>query len=217
MKQLFFIGLILAIAFSGYSQELRRKTSNNEIWIGFTLKKQVSDRITLNLDQQTRTMNNVEGIRTNFLELGMKYELSKHFAVKGQYRYTIRNLMRNTTRLSLDLAAKWKYKPANLTFKYRLRFQNASVRYTGESLAYLRNRFTLQYKVSKKWLAYTEYESFFRFNQRNEFRGNRFTLGARYRVSKEMYVNAFYQIDQEINVKDPFKENIFGVVLQWEL
>lgn len=217
MKKLLFICFIWATTLSGYGQETESKSADNEVWVGFTLKKQVSDRVTLSLDQQTRTMDNLEGIRANFFELGLKYELSKHFAVKGQYRYTIRNNMKNTERLSLDLTTKWKYKPVKLTFKYRLRFQNAVVDYTGQNLTFLRNRFTLQYKISKKWQAYTEYESFYKFNQKNEFRGNRYTFGAKYRISKQMNLNAFYQIDQEINVKDPIRENIFGMVLQWEI
>ncbi|UTW66347.1 DUF2490 domain-containing protein [bacterium SCSIO 12643] len=217
MKKLLLISMAWMLFLSGYGQERRTRSADNEVWVGFTLKKQVSDRVTLSLDQQTRTMDNLEGIRANFLELGMKYELSKHFAVKGQYRYTIRNNSKNTERLSLDLSTKWKYKPAKLTFKYRLRFQNSVVEYTGQNITYLRNRFTMQYKISKKWQTYVEYESFFKFNQKNEFRGNRYTLGAKYRISKQMNINAFYQIDQEINVKHAFRENIFGVILQWEI
>jgi predicted porin len=213
------LAILLGLFFlvSGFAQESNKFHNNNEVWIGFTLKKEVSNHVTLSFDQQTRTMDNLQGIRANLLELGLKYELSKHFSVKGQYRYTFRNNMKNTKRISLDISTKWKYKPAKLTFKYRLRLQNTVVSYTRQNLTLARSRFSLQYKISKKWGIYTEYESFFRFNEKNEFRGNRYTVGTKYKLTKQMELNAFYQVDQEINVKSPVQQNIYGLLLQWNL
>ena len=217
MKKAILLAIGLTYFISGFGQESEKLLNENEAWVGFTLKKEVSDRVVLSFDQQTRTMDDLNGIRAHLLELGLKYKLSKHFSLKGQYRYTLRNNMKNTDRISLDLTTKWKYKPAKLTFKYRVRFQNTVVSYTDQNITYLRNRLSLQYKISKKWNIYTEYESFFKFNEKNEFRGNRYSFGAKYKVTKRIVLNAFYQLDQEINVKSPSRQNVYGLLLQWNL
>jgi len=213
MKKITFIIFCLFISVIGYAQSESYITTN-ELWTGFTLKHKISKKTTLFLDQQTRVTDNLNSIRTNFFELGLKYKFSKQFNLKAQYRYTIRNSKRNVKRISLDANLKWKYKPAKITFKYRARFQNSTVVYTGQRFTFLRNRFGLAYPITKELESYVEYESFYRFNQRNEFRGNRFTIGLEYELNKSVALNGFYQIDKEINVKDPKKNNVIGVILK---
>ena len=212
--------LLLIIGLSGidvYAQEKVKPIQDHEVWAGVVLKKELTKKLTLNLDNQVRISDNLNGVRSNFVELGLKYDLNKIFSVRGQYRYTFRNNTRNTERISLDAMAKWKFKPAKLQFKYRARFQNTMVVYSGQHLTTFRNRFTVQYKISKKWRTYVEYESFYRFNTRNEFRRNRGTLGAKYRINKEIQLKGFLQIDQDINIRIPQRRTTLGLILTYNL
>ena len=93
----------------------------------------LNKKFSLNFDDQIRITEGSQ-ISVNFMEAGIKYKFIKKAAIKVQYRYSFRNDMRNTTRLSFDLSYKWKIKPANLQIKYRARFQNTVVTYTGQVL-----------------------------------------------------------------------------------
>lgn len=213
----FLLALALLLSFSGYSQSQKGYSSTKSLWIGATLKRKVSDRVSVTIEQQTRTKNRLDDLHSSFLEAGVKYKFGKRYSVKTQLRYSIRNDARNTMRVSMDFGSKWRIKPAKLMFKYRARFQNAVVTYTGENITYLRNRVSIEYKVSKKWKINTMYESFFRFNDRNEFRTNRYGLGGTYSYSKRLDVDIFYLYDQEFNVKKPEHVGVFGVQLNWAI
>ncbi len=186
-----------------------------EVWTGFTLKKDLNKKFSLNFDEQVRITEGSQ-IRVNFMEAGIKYKFIKKAAFKVQYRYSFRNDVRNTSRLSFDLSYKWKIKPANLQIKYRARFQNTVVDYTGQSMAYFRNRLIVTYKYNKKWSTYAYFENFYRLNERNEFRANRYEFGANYNINKQFELKTFLQYDYEINVKSPSSRRVIGVLVKYE-
>lgn len=212
--------LLFVIAFTGvlaaHAQERPIEYDHSrEVWTGFTLKKDLNKKFSVNFDDQIRITEG-SSIRVNFMEAGIKYKFVKNAAFKVQYRYSIRNNMRNTKRLSFDLSYKWKIKPANLEIKYRARFQNAVVEYTGQSFTYFRNRLVLTYKFNKKWSAYGSFENFYRFNERNDFRANRYEFGANYSINKQLDLKTFAQYDYDLNVKSPASRSVIGVLLKYK-
>ena len=218
MKKISVFIILLLLGFNLKSQDLIYDESNvSEVWSGFTLKKKLSKKLTLNLDDQIRINAGIKEVRVNFMEVGLKYKVYKNLSVKVQYRYSLRTNLRNTKRISFDVSNKWKIKRLKLELKYRARFQNAIVEYTGQNITYGRNQFSISYKINKKWSPYTSYESFFKFNDNKEFRSNRYNLGIEYTVNKRLSWNGFIQYDQELNVKNPVSRSVIGVLLVYKL
>ena len=184
----------------------------NEVWTGFTIKKELSKKFRLEFEDQLRISDAYNGVRLNFLELGLNYNVIKGVDVNAKYRYSFRNDIRNTRRLTFDLSYKLKIKSIKADIKYRFRFQNTRVIYTGESVNFVRNKITFNKTINKKWTGYTSYEAFHNLNDEFEHQANRFVLGAKYKLNKRIKLKAFVQYDQDIHGKYQPTRSVFGLM-----
>lgn len=96
---------------------------------------------------------------------------------------------------------------------YRLRFQDK----LGQSQTYVRNKLALTYKMTKLVDPYIAYELFFRFNGKNEFRKTRLTMGLDWRLLKELHMNTYFWIQNDINIKNPEQQKIIGLTFTYKL
>lgn len=188
------------------------QSTDNELWAGYTLRFKLNKKLRFDLEQQTRTNDNFGGLKSAFVETGVKYRIKKWISLKPQWRYTIVANGRNRSRLSLDANLKWEFKKLKLTPKYRMRFQNTTVSYTGEFITILRNQLTLGYNWTKLVDPYVEYENFYRFNFKNETRVHRYTAGLEWKLNKKAALKTVYQVDQEVNVSAPDRQNIVAIL-----
>lgn len=209
-----FLLLFFLAGFQSWGQETIER--DNELWSGISLRYKLNKKIQFGLDQQVRMSQNMNAIRSSLFEFSARYRFNKHFSLKGQYRYTIRNGNRNVNRFTMDANLKWKWKKADLTFEYRARFQHSMVVFTGEPASYFRNRPKLSYYGFKKIEPFISYENFYKFNQHNEFRGHRYLLGVDIKLNKDLDLTLSYGIDQETNTKSPNSRNLFVAVLKYD-
>ena len=207
----------LTLIFKGKAQDEVTNSSTNELWTGITLKHKLNKKFDFALKQQVRVTDNLSYVRTNFFEVAAKYKINKILSTKAHYRYTIRSGERNAHRYSLDGNIKWKLKPSKFTFKYRMRFQYSAVEFTGQPFTVLRNKFGFDYAVSKTFKPYLSYESFYRFDETNEFKVNRYTLGFNWAIDKRMELDIFYRVDQEINSKNLQRQNVLALLLTYNI
>lgn len=213
MKQLFTIVFLLISAPVLHAQDIPDLEPHiYEAWTGFTIKGELNKKFTIALENQIRLSENYDGVRLNFIDLGLKYSIYKGLAFKAKYRYSFRNQARNTKRISFDLSYKLKIKPAKLALKYRVRYQNTQVAYTDENVDFLRNKLTLSYKLHKKWEGYAAYEIFHNMNDENEHQANRFILGVTYELKKQLKLKSFVQYDQDIHGKYKPTRTVFGLM-----
>lgn len=188
-----------------------------EVWTGFTVKKKISKKLTLQLEDQVRFSESYEGVRVNFLEFGASYHLVKGWNASAKYRYSFRNNARNTKRVSFDLSYKLKIKAVKGDIKYRARYQNTVVSYTGESLNLIRNKLTLTKRLTKKWSIYSSYELFLNMNDEYEHQANRYVFGAKIKCNKHFQLKTFVQYDQDTHGKYRPKRSVFGLVGTYSL
>lgn len=208
--------LVFIMAFCAIQSTAQEEVQrDNELWTGFSAKYKLSKKIQFGLEQQVRINDNLRNLKSNFFELGARYKWNKHFSVKFQYRYTLRTDLRNVNRYSLDVKAKWKIKPLKLHFTYRPRFQHSAVVYTLQPASYFRNKLTLEFEGWKKITPFASYENFYKLNEHNEFRGNRYIIGMNAKLGKQLDLKAFYGIDQEINKSQPSRRNIVALLLSY--
>ncbi len=100
---------------------------------------------------------------------------------------------------------------------YRFRFQDEKVDWTGEKKTYMRHRLTLDYNLSKLVDPEFEYEWFFKFNDNNEFRRNRYTFSLQWKLSKDAELVTFFRLEDEYNVKKPDRTYIVGLAYSYDL
>jgi hypothetical protein len=192
-------------------------TSNIELWTGGTYKLKVNKKIKVELEQQFRFNDTLSSFKSTFSEVSLRYTLNKYFKLKGSYRFTARNMERNRNRITLHLYYKWSKKKFPLAVQLRTGFQNDSEVWTDQQITFYRNRIKLEYIDFKKVTPFIAFESFYRFNYRNEFRVNRYTAGLGWDINKRWSTNAFYRIDDEVNVKQPERQNIIGLMFIYSM
>ena len=182
------------------------------------MKLKLNKKFSLSLREEFRFGNNISTHQNNFTEIGVKYKLNKHFSFVPRFRYAQVPLRGNKKRISFDTYYTWKQKGKAISFRYRLRLQKTNKSYSNkEPSDYLRNKFHVGYNASKLVDPFFAYELYFRFDQKNEFRRNRYTLGLDWKVNKQLGITTYYRIQNDINVKRPEKLNIIGLSLSYNM
>tara|TARA_B110000285_G_C15029883_1_gene566134 strand:+ start:343 stop:993 length:651 start_codon:yes stop_codon:yes gene_type:complete len=188
--------------------------TDNELWMGGALDLKLNKKWSVGLKEQFRINNNISTLNQTFTGLYGKYKINKYFGLRGNYRFVARPQKNNKTRISLDALAHWKKKDFPLSFGYRLRLQRAVISGAKNTRSYIRNKFSINYNLSKLVDPFIAYEIYFRPDKK-EFRVSRLTLGLDWKLNKRMELTSFYRIQRDINVKKPARQNIIGVMFTY--
>lgn len=198
---------------------------DSELWLSSTYKLELNKKWRFEIEDQLRLEEHIGTFGSNVIETGVRYTILRDLDIKGQYRYTIvdqglasdfiEKSAFNESRFSLDLSYELDKKNFPLSLYYRARFQDGKARYTGEKKTMLRNRLGLELELGKNISPFVEYENFFRLNDKNEFRENRYTAGIEWRINKEMDLSTFYRIDQQMNTRSNKQQNIVGIAFSY--
>lgn len=196
-----------------WSQEPREQ--DQEFWTGVTGRLHLHKRWRVELEQQLRLNQNWSEFKLSFTEAGVRYEITRRLDVKLLYRFTVIGNDFNEQRWSLDFRYEYDIPDIPLDIIYRLRLQDEKVSYTGQKITQWRNRIGLDYNLTKLVDPFVEYESFYRFNDKQEFRTDRFTFGLEWKLNKRWDLESFYRLDREKNVEIPESQYIVGLRLTY--
>jgi len=169
------------------------------------------------MEEQLRFNDTISSLKLSFTQFGFRYTLKNHIFFKTLYRYIVRPEKNNRQRWTFDIAYKWKKKGFPLSVDYRLRFEDERETSSGDKFTFLRNKLTCSYNLSRPADPFVAYEPFYRFNHKNELRNLRFTTGIVWRLGKQIDMKTFYRIEKTINVNNPERDNIFGIMLTGEI
>ena len=201
--------------------------SEGEAWFGASYKLKFANKLDIQIEEQLRLDNDLDRVKKSFTEIGLDYEILKDFEVGVKYRFSIvpnsfaedavAKSAFNLSRISVDLSYELDKKNFPLSLEYRTRFQDTKELYTDQKITFWRNKFSLEWKATKDIEPFVAYESFFRLNQKNEFRQDRYTVGVEWRINKEMDISTFYRVDQQINKKINGRQNIVGIMFAYSM
>ena len=138
-----------------------------QLWTGAAVEKSFGKEWTLSLGEEIRFKQNISEINNYFTEAGLRYRISKNFALEGGYRYTrdrkSDNSYETLTRYNLDL--RFKGRLDFIDIYYRLRYQKEVEGFNlfGQEIGYekyVRNRIRIIYSDFKKIKPYVSAEVF---------------------------------------------------------
>ncbi len=196
-----------------------------QLWTGPTVKYNITKRLKVDFEQEFRFNENISHYNFTFSEFGIKYEILKYLDVKASFRQTFipADLTgtalndNDKSRLSLDASSSVKIFKTGLKAEYRFRYQNSWENASTVSSHYLRNRIGLDYNLSKRVDPYINWENYFRLDNLNEFRQNRYTIGLSWRVTKKLDLDSYIRYQGERNVKNPETDYIIGIGLKYSI
>lgn len=214
MKRFLFL-----ITFAGICTISFTQVQDNQLWAGPVLRYDLNDRLRFYLEQQFRFKDNISKYDFTYTEFALRYTLLNYLDLKGIFRHSfipgnepgsaLKDYDRS--RINLDASTGTEVFNSGLKVGYRLRYQHSWENTTRLSSNYLRNRIDLEYNLSKLADPYAEYENFFRFDNRNEFRQHRYTLGMIWRITGELDLDTYFRYQYEINVNNPETDYIIGL------
>jgi len=138
-----------------------------QLWTGAGIEKTWRKTWTLSLQEEIRFKQDITEINNFFTEAGLRYRISKNFALEGGYRYTRDRKSdgnyETLTRYNLDL--RYKGRLDFITIYYRLRYQKEVEGFNLFNQAadyekYVRHRIRFRYNDFPKIKPYVSAELF---------------------------------------------------------
>lgn len=210
-------GLILLFSLLFGIGNMHAQTTDIELWSGGALNLKVHKRFSASADQVFKFNDTVSHFKSAYSELGGRFKINRMFSIGLNYRYIENPPNKNAHRYSGDFIFNLGKKGFPLSFQDRLRYQH-EVRISNKNADdYVRNKFTLDYNLSRLVDPYISYEPFFRLNGKNEFRVMRYEIGLDWRIIENLHLTSFYLLQKDVNVKKPDKIHVIGLILSYDI
>jgi hypothetical protein len=207
-----FLGILMLSGIAATCQ-----ISDNQLWTRATLKFRVNKNLRFDVEEQARFNNDISRLKITLTEGSIVYDLTKKITVKGNFRYICDPYSHNSYRYSGDFSYDFSKKGFPLDFKYRLRLQRDIEEHTRESGSYFRNKFSVDYNLSKLVDPSIAFESYFKLSYVNRFSTNRYIAGLEWRLFKNVDLETFFMYEDEFGEKNPKTNKVFGVGLSYDL
>jgi len=211
-RYLLLIPVFCLVFFLQVSAQEMKVVRDLQLWTGAEVEKSFGKDWTISLGEEIRFKQNISEINNYFTEAGLRYGISKNFALEGGYRYTrdrkSDNSYETRTRYNLDL--RYKGRLDFITIYYRLRYQKEVEGFNlfGQESGYekyVRNRIRIMYSDFKRISPYVSAEIFqlFRFSRMAEFQYIRVLGGIKYEPGKMGTFGFAYGFNREFTQVEP--------------
>lgn len=183
-----------------------------QLWTGAAVEKTWGKAWTLSLQEEIRLKQNMSEVNNYFTEAGLRYGISKNFALEGGYRYTrdkkSDGRYENLTRYYLDL--RFRGKLDFITVFYRLRYQKEIEGFNlfdqaADYEKYVRNRIRIRYNEFDKIKPYVSAELFqlFRPNSYADLEKIRVVAGVKYEAGNMGSFDIGFGFNREFTTFEP--------------
>jgi len=183
--------------------------NDNELWMDVTASKELAKKLNLGFEAGFRLDSNFRKAKILYFEPDLSYKINKYFDVGLAYRFSVVPNDLNANRLSLFGSADYDF--GKLAVAYRLKYQYEK-EITGKSDHALRNRFKVDYNLSKKVDPYAAFELFFNPEAgQGEFEQIRLLFGLEFNLPKGKDVSLYYVYRNKFNIRNPRTSNVIGL------
>ena len=187
-----------------------------QLWFNLYLEKKITKKFLIHLNQQDRFENNISQYRLGYADVGITYRFTKQFKILVDYVFTEKK--RNT-----DYFRTVHQGYAALVFKkdirrWRFSYRNMlQVQYNEPMTSksgyipywYDRNKFTIRYEASKRFLFYTAEELYCPLNNPRPvyLDRSRTFIGMFYNITKTNQLELYFMFQSLLNKQDWYHQN----------
>jgi len=193
---------ILLLQFSYGANEFESRNT-----VSYTVK--LSQPFKFEFEQSLRLSGQQFSFKQTFTEMNLSYELIDGFRVFIPFRYAI---YEDEIKKRLSFGGLYKYNFSSISLRYKTRFQR--VYENGEKPDdVFRNKFSINYKISKKLEPFLSGELFHPINiDNNDLDEYRLSCGADIDLPKKKSIKLYYTFKlEDINKQSPDITNIVGL------
>ena len=188
---------------------------DTQAWTSIGFEKKLPHFFSLEFEQELRLKDQLSTFRQTFSEVSLSYKVVDGLNISIPYRYAVFD-DKIKQRLSLGVSYKYSFKPISL--KYRTKLQRS---YEKEQIPeqLIRNKFILQYKLSKKIEPFFSGELFHQSNtNNNQLDEYRVSFGIAVDLPRKTSIKIFYIFKKEdLTNTYPEKRNIFSLSYRFKI
>ncbi len=178
-------------------------------WTSIGFEKKLSRSLSLQFEQELRIKDQLSAFSQTLSEVSLSYKVIDGLNINIPYRYSVFD-DKFKQRLSLGVSYKYNFKPIGL--KYRAKLERSFEKNNPlEDL--IRNKFIIEYKLSKKIDPYCSGELFHKFNKSsNELDEYRISFGLAVDLPRKKSIKIFYIFKKkDLRTSSPDMINVYGV------
>ena len=195
---------VILLFFQGVSA-----ADDTESWssIGFETKLPYS--LELELEQGLRLKDQMSSFKQTFTQVSIAYEIIDGMKIFFPIRYAI---FEEKTKQRISAGGSYKYDLKPLSFKYRSKFQ-MTFEEDEPSRELVRNKFSIDYKINKKFKSYISGEIFHLYDlDQYQYDEYRISTGMNMSIKKKRQLKIFYTYKLEDLTRSRKNQiNIFGI------
>jgi len=219
LMMLFFKSLLPLLFIMMIFNDLSSQNSDFQTWTSLGLEKKFNKKITVELEQELRMVDNSRSAGTILTDVGIAYRPLKWFKASGNYRFILRRLSNGSydDRYRFYVNAHFRHKTGFADYSLRSRFQQQFSDLSREDFGnpenYLRNKFTFKPQVNHKIMPYASAESYHNLSKDMWVDPSdiRTEIGAEYKTRHNQTLNLYFLYQQELRSKKNDSEYIFGI------
>ena len=209
-------GFILCFFF--LSGALHAQTSDAGAWLSASISHKWNKKWSSELETQLRFDQNISRLNRGFEELSLEYRPISWLRFSGHYRAIWVNEGNFRSRTFFDMAVKPNL--GKVSVSYRIRYQNQFSDFNQEEIfnsnnKFLRNKIGLSWDLPKKYALNASADSWYNVaSSARQLENFRYFLGLEKEINKSQSVELGYQIDWEVNQRNP--QRSYVIFLGWK-
>ena len=182
---------------------------DTESWSSIGFETRLPYSIELELDQGLRLKDQMSSFKQTFTQVSIAYEIIDGMKIFVPIRYAI---FEDKTKQRISAGGSYKYDLKPLSFKYRSKFQ-MTFEEDEPSRELVRNKFSIDYKINKKFKSYISGEVFHLYDlDQYQYDEYRISTGMNVSIKKKRQLKIFYTYKIEDLTKSSTNQiNIFGI------
>jgi len=221
-KLILLLSVITFQFFSGSAQ-----TEDFQLWSGINLDIKVSKKITVEIEEEIRLMDNASKVDNYFTDAGISCNFWNNFTLAGYYRYARKNELEdfysNIHKYYIDLEydnsiGRWEF---SMRTRYQSRYKNIKSSEPGFiPEKHSRNKISVAYDIYRSPLKPEIWcEVYYQLNNPggNEIDKVRIAPELNYSINRSNRIKIYYMIEKEYSVENPATNYILGLGYTYRL
>ncbi len=201
---------IILLFFQGVSA-----ADDTESWSSIGFETKLPNSLELELEQSLRLKDQMSSFKQTFTQVSIAYEIIDGMKIFVPIRYAI---FEDKTKQRISAGGSYKYDLKPLSFKYRSKFQ-ITFEEDEPSRELVRNKFSIDYKINKKFKSYISGEVFHLYDlDQYQYDEYRISTGMNVSIKKKRQLKIFYTYKIEDLTRSSTNQiNIFGIGYNFKL
>jgi hypothetical protein len=209
-----FCGLTFAIF--AYVFVSAQYLNDAQVWGSIYLDKKVSKHFDIHLKHQSRFTSNISQYTRGYADLGVTYRINKNIRVLADAVFGEKKKYNDnySQRYTYYVAVILKKDIGRFRFSYRNMVQAKHNDLETSKYGYLfrykeRNKVTIRYEASKRFLFYTAHEVNLPLNNQNSRNFDRYRayLGMLYNVTKHQQLELYFMVQTQLQKDNWYKQD----------